>query len=214
MQGNGERPIAKFTDFTDFALFAKFARPEFGEIRKICNIRKIRSGLPSASTRLTELAELAPDTFGDGHGASEAGSIRDGLRAVKIARTTGGASRILSAPTIPWSPLESSRADPESSEKCDAMLNIPISEFSGYTDFTLFTEFAQPEFGKIRKIGNICKIRNGLPSVSTRHAESAEIAPDTFGDDHDTSEVGRNRDRLPSTFTHFRLPTQCVPWKS
>ena len=80
----------------------------------------------------------------------------------------------------------------------------PIAKFTDFTDFTLFTKFARSEFGKIRKIGNICKIRNGLPSASTRLTESAEFAPSAFSDDHDAGEVGRIRDGSPSMFAHSR----------
>ena len=84
----------------------------------------------------------------------------------------------------------------------------PIAKFTVFTDFSLLTKFGRPESGIIRKIRNICKIRNELPSLPTRPTESAEFAPAASGDDRDTYEVGRIRDGLPGRFSPFALPHQ------
>ena len=55
-----------------------------------------------------------------------------------------------------------------------------------FTLLTPFSECARPEFGTNREEGGIPKIPHGLTAVSTRIADTAELALTTFGHDCET----------------------------
>ena len=71
---------------------------------------------------------------------------------------------------------------------------------------SLFLRFSRDQHS-VKSVESIISVKSvmGCPAVPTRLAESAKYPPSAFSDDHDASEVGRIRDRLPSMFTLLAL---------
>ena len=74
-----------------------------------------------------------------------------------------------------------------------------ITEITDFTVSTFSTKFARPEFGKIRKIGEIRKIRDGVAGGSTRSTNVSELAPFSFGKNRGTRAIGNARHKSLST---------------